>query len=88
MSIVIMYQHKKFVPACPITCRAEVELNIEDFNMIGDRVPLLANLKPHGKVRDRLSNLSPGPLHFFNLLQCSIRENLAIKPGLGIGLKQ
>ena len=27
-----------------------MELNIEDFNTIGDRVPLIANLKPHGKV--------------------------------------
>lgn len=28
---------------------AEVDLDIEEFNVIGSRVPLLANLKPHGK---------------------------------------
>ena len=39
---------------CPITGRADVELNIEDFNTIGDRVPLLANLKPHGKVKNAI----------------------------------
>ena len=32
------------------TCRAEVELKIDEFNAIGSKVPLLANLKPHGKV--------------------------------------
>lgn len=32
-------------------CRAGVDLSIEEFNTIGDRVPLLANLKPHGKVQ-------------------------------------
>ena len=31
--------------------RANVDLSIDDFNRIGDRIPLLANLKPHGKVR-------------------------------------
>lgn len=31
-------------------CRADVDLDIEEFNVIGSRVPLLANLKPHGKV--------------------------------------
>lgn len=30
--------------------RAEVDLTVNDFNIIGSRVPLLANLKPHGKV--------------------------------------
>lgn len=30
--------------------RADVDLGIEEFNVIGSRVPLLANLKPHGKV--------------------------------------
>ena len=38
---------------CVVFCvftRADVELSIEDFNRIGDRVPLIANLKPHGKV--------------------------------------
>ena len=29
---------------------ADVELVIEEFNITGGRVPLLANLKPHGKV--------------------------------------
>ena len=33
-----------------IMCRAEVKLSIEDFNRIGSKVPLLSNLKPHGKV--------------------------------------
>ena len=78
-----MYKHKKFVPACPMTCRAEVELNIEDFNTISDRVPLLANLKPHGKVRNRLSILVPGPLHFFNLLQCKRKPCNKAGPGDG-----
>lgn len=32
------------------SCRAGVDLSIEEFNTIGDQVPLLANLKPHGKV--------------------------------------
>ena len=41
---------------CVIGCRADVELNIEDFNTIGDRVPLIANLKPHGKVREEFVN--------------------------------
>ncbi len=27
-----------------------MDLDIEEFNSIGSRVPLLANLKPHGKV--------------------------------------
>ena len=31
-------------------CRADVDLCIEDFNRIADRVPLLGNFKPHGKV--------------------------------------
>ena len=39
-----------------IGCRADVELNIEDFNTIGDQVPLIANLKPHGKVREEFVN--------------------------------
>lgn len=28
---------------------AHVDLSIDDFNRIGDRIPLMANLKPHGK---------------------------------------
>jgi len=28
---------------------AEVDLEIEEFNRIGARVPLIGNLKPHGK---------------------------------------
>lgn len=31
--------------------RSEVEFSIDDFNTIGGKVPLIANLKPHGKVR-------------------------------------
>lgn len=31
--------------------RSEVEFSIDDFNKIGGKVPLIANLKPHGKVR-------------------------------------
>ena len=31
-------------------CRADVELDIEDFNRIGEKVPLVANLRPHGQV--------------------------------------
>ena len=27
-----------------------MDLSIEEFNTIGERTPLLANLKPHGKV--------------------------------------
>ena len=39
---------------CGCLYRADVDLCIEDFNTIGDRVPLLANLKPHGKVRGEI----------------------------------
>jgi len=31
--------------------RAEVDLEREDFNRIGGKVPILANVKPHGKVK-------------------------------------
>ena len=31
--------------------RSEVDFSIDDFNKIGGKVPLIANLKPHGKVR-------------------------------------
>lgn len=34
----------------PTPHRAEVNLRVEEFNTIGDRVPLLANLKPHGRL--------------------------------------
>lgn len=30
--------------------RAGVTLSIEEFNTIGERTPLIGNLKPHGKV--------------------------------------
>lgn len=33
-----------------LTFRSEVEFCIEDFNTIGGKVPLIANVKPHGKV--------------------------------------
>ena len=33
----------------PPPIRADVAFSIDDFNAVGDRVPLLANLKPHGK---------------------------------------
>ena len=31
--------------------RSEVKFSIDDFNKIESKVPLIANLKPHGKVR-------------------------------------
>lgn len=31
--------------------RAGVDLSIDEFNDIADKIPLLANLKPHGKVK-------------------------------------
>lgn len=31
--------------------RAGVDLSIDEFNGIADKIPLLANLKPHGKVK-------------------------------------
>jgi len=36
--------------------RSEVELSIENFNSIGSKVPLLSNLKPHGKVAIEIVN--------------------------------
>ena len=33
-----------------IIARACVDLSIEEFDAIGEKTPLLANLKPHGKV--------------------------------------
>ena len=30
--------------------RSDVEFSIDDFNTIGGKVPLIANVKPHGKV--------------------------------------
>ncbi len=30
--------------------RSEVEFSIDDFNTVGGRVPLITNVKPHGKV--------------------------------------
>ena len=32
-----------------IANEAEVPLTIDDFNRIGDKTPLVGNLKPHGK---------------------------------------
>ena len=31
--------------------RSEVEFSIDDFNTVGGKVPLIANVKPHGKVQ-------------------------------------
>ena len=52
MSIIMYNIIVMYFALCPVTDRADVELSIEDFNTIGDRVPLLANLKPHGKVKN------------------------------------
>ena len=35
-----------------IAHEAEVDLDLDDFNRIGDRVPHLADVKPFGRLRD------------------------------------
>ncbi len=51
-----------------------MNLKIEDFNRIGDRVPLIANLKPHGKV-SYIFNVNSKRFHCFRpLLQRPVSE--------------
>ena len=42
--------------------RAGVDLKIEEFNAIGERTPLIANLTPHGKVRVAFVSFKMCPL--------------------------
>ena len=79
-----------------IAREAEVDLDIEDFNRVGRRVPLLSNLSPHGRYHmSDLDNIGGVPVVMKELLEegflhgdCmtvtgrTVRENLSDVPSL------
>ncbi|KAK3729576.1 hypothetical protein QZH41_017196 [Actinostola sp. cb2023] len=60
---------------------ADVELEIEDFNKIGGRVPILANVKPHGKYQmadiDKVGGLPVSIVSLVFLVRMRLCGNLA-----------
>jgi len=79
-----------------IAREAEVNLTIEDFNRVGENIPLLSNLSPHGKYHmTDLNDVGGVPAVMRELLDCgllngdcmtvtgrTVRENLRDVPAL------
>ena len=53
---------------CTASLQAGVELKIDDFQRVSDRVPFIADLKPSGRyVMEDVHKARPFPLHGFPL---------------------
>ena len=60
--------------------RSEVDFSIDDFNKIGGKVPLIANLKPHGKVR----KLMLFSLLMYSNLKYALSYNFELRPSVAL----